>query len=174
MRSEAMSIVSFLTRHHMSQALFRKQSEQHSKGLQLKKPAETHFAYLFTATDRLAEVKLALERLMTDEEYKQCSEKPQYDEKAEEIRELIQSRRFWRSLTEFTGICKTGNNVHQSWPCLWWCMWPAWLMHSSQLTKSGHDVQAYVQAPRVLLRSATFQASIRFCSAVMKNTCCQR
>lgn len=38
MRSEAMSIVSFLTRHHMSQALFRKQSEQHSKGLQLKKP----------------------------------------------------------------------------------------------------------------------------------------
>lgn len=68
--------------------------------------AETRFAYLFTATDRLAEVKLALERLMTDEEYKQWSEQPQYDEKAEEIRELIQSRRFWRSLTEFTGICK--------------------------------------------------------------------
>lgn len=68
--------------------------------------AETRFAYLFTATERLVEVKQALERLMTDEEYQAWSQQPQYDEKAEDVRELIQSRRFWQSLYEFSTICE--------------------------------------------------------------------
>lgn len=67
--------------------------------------AETRFAYLFTACDRLVEVRKALETLMLDDDYKQWSEQPAYEDKAEEIRSLIQSRHFWKRMDEFTKIC---------------------------------------------------------------------
>lgn len=67
--------------------------------------AETRFAYLFTATDRLAEVRKALEMLMVDEAYVEWAEQPAYEDKADEIRALVQSKQFWRRLEEFTAIC---------------------------------------------------------------------
>lgn len=57
------------------------------------------------ATDRLSEVRKALEMLMVDEEYVAWSEQPAYEDKAEEIRSIILSKQFWRRLDQFTAIC---------------------------------------------------------------------
>ena len=67
--------------------------------------AETRFACLFTACDRLKEVSKALEKLMAEDEYKEWSEQAIYEDKAEEIRDLILSKGFWRRLEKFTAIC---------------------------------------------------------------------
>lgn len=39
-KEDAMTVVHFITNHHKSLALFRTQSKEHSKDLQLKKPGE--------------------------------------------------------------------------------------------------------------------------------------
>jgi hypothetical protein len=100
--TKARELVNFITNHHASLAIYRKQTPK-----ALLKPGETRFGTFFLMLDRLCEVKDALEEMLVHSSWRQwANSRGQHEAGAIKAKQLIRDDEFWEQATLLVNVTK--------------------------------------------------------------------